>query len=80
MHGKVEKVCQIQEIYIKSSKYKVDTEFIQYIDKKTGFPYENYEYKKDGQILIEKYKELTINETTNDDIKMPNIDEYIFIE
>ena len=53
---------------------KIDTDFEECINKFNGYPVEKDEYRKDGTILIQKYKDIKVNETTDEDIEvMDNI-------
>lgn len=64
----------------KNERMKIDTDFEECINKFNGYPVEKNEYRKDGTILIQKYKDIKVNETTDEDIKMPDLNEYQMVD
>lgn len=77
------RVSSSQDWYVLNFKtkdryFKYDN--AQFISKTNGFPVENQEFRSDGRVIYEKYKDIKINETTEENIKMPSLEDYKFIE
>ena len=72
--------CYVLKSSSKDTRFNVDSDSTYYINKLNGYPVENDLYKSDGTGYIEKYKNIKVNETTDEDIKMPNLDEYVLVE
>lgn len=57
----------------------INTDVEEYIYKSNGFPRAVYQYGNDGIRLCENYYDIKLNETTDENVKMPDLNEYSMI-
>ena len=72
--------CYILKSSSKDTRFHVDSYSTYYMNQWNGYPVENDLYKSNGTGYIEKYKNIKVNETTDEDIKMPDLDDYVLVE
>lgn len=63
---------------IRNRYLKIDT--VYKINKETGYPFEKQSFRNDGITIYERYMDIKTNETSDDDVKMPDLNEYVLVQ